>query len=112
MLLVEGPHILRNSFETAPDYATSLRPAPHVYPTVLRSLQLIAIFINAPLLLCTFAVLPLDEILGVPSVLSAVGRTSAGRWLEVWVTVDAVLILAATVLAGAPWTQPRMERNG
>ncbi|GAA5998495.1 APC family permease [Rhodotorula paludigena] len=87
-------------FETAPDYATSLRPAPHVYPTVLRSLQLIAIFINAPLLLCTFAVLPLDEILGVPSVLSAVGRTSAGRWLEVWVTVDAVLILSATVLAG------------
>ncbi|GAA6057615.1 hypothetical protein JCM3770_004995 [Rhodotorula araucariae] len=87
-------------FETAPDYATSLRPASHIYPTVLRSLQLIAIAINAPLLLCTFAVLPLDEILGVPSVLATLGRTSAGRWLGVWVTVDAVLILAATVLAG------------
>ncbi|BGP01506.1 hypothetical protein NBRC10513v2_005148 [Rhodotorula toruloides] len=87
-------------FETAPDYCSSLRPASHIYPTVLRSLQLIAIVINAPLLLCTFAVLPLDEILGVPSVLGALGRTSAGGWLSVLVTVDAVLILAATVLAG------------
>ncbi|BGP49658.1 hypothetical protein JCM10450v2_005561 [Rhodotorula kratochvilovae] len=92
--------VFQGVFETAPDYATSLRPAPHVYPAVLRSLQLIAIVINAPLLLCTFAVLPLNEILGVPSVLAALGRTSAGKWLDVWVTVDAVLILAATVLAG------------
>ncbi|GAA5902217.1 hypothetical protein JCM8208_002507 [Rhodotorula glutinis] len=87
-------------FETAPDYATSLRPSPHIYPAVLRSLQYIAIAINAPLLLCTFAVLPLDQILGAPSVLAAVGKKSAGRWLELWVTVDAVLILSATILAG------------
>lgn len=91
---------IRCSFETAPDYCSSLRPASHVYPTVLRSLQYIAVVINAPLLLCTFAVLPLDEILGVPSVLGALGRTSAGGWLSILVTVDAVLILAATVLAG------------
>ncbi|TKA55927.1 hypothetical protein B0A53_01626 [Rhodotorula sp. CCFEE 5036] len=77
-------------FETAPDYASALRPAPHVYPAVLRSLQWIAIAINAPLLLCTFAVLPLERILSVSSVLSELGRTSAGKWLGIWVTVDAV----------------------
>ncbi|GAA5879607.1 hypothetical protein JCM3774_004283 [Rhodotorula dairenensis] len=87
-------------FETTPDYASALRPAPHVYPTVLRSLQYIAIAINAPLLLCAFAVLPLDRILSVSSVLSDLGRTSAGKWLEMWVTVDAVIILLATVLSG------------
>ncbi|BGP60629.1 hypothetical protein NBRC10512_007753 [Rhodotorula toruloides] len=102
-------------FETAPDYCSSLRPASHVYPTVLRSLQYIAVVINAPLLLCTFAVLPLDEILGVPSVLGALGRTSAGGWLSILVTVDAVLILAATVLAGlvsATALLHRLSRDG
>ncbi|GAA5832315.1 hypothetical protein JCM11251_006406 [Rhodosporidiobolus azoricus] len=87
-------------FETAPDYIASLRPDPKVYPTVLGSLQLIAVCINAPLLLCAFAVLPMEEILGNESVLSTLGRRSAGRWLGLFVTVDAVLILCATVLAG------------
>jgi hypothetical protein len=87
-------------FETAPDYASALRPSPHVYPAVLRSLQWIAIAINAPLLLCTFAVLPLERILSVSSVLSELGRTSAGKWLGIWVTVDAVVILLATILSG------------
>ncbi|GAA5987220.1 hypothetical protein JCM11641_006064 [Rhodosporidiobolus odoratus] len=87
-------------FETAPDYITSLRPQPNIYPTVLRSLQIIAVCINAPLLLAVFAVLPVEGILGNVSVLSEVGRVSAGRWLGVLMTVDAVLILSATVLAG------------
>lgn len=67
---------------------------------MLRSLQYIAIAINAPLLLCTFAVLPLERILSVSSVLSELGRTSAGKWLGIWVTVDAVVILLATILSG------------
>ncbi|BGP17752.1 hypothetical protein JCM10213v2_005794 [Rhodosporidiobolus nylandii] len=87
-------------FETAPDYITSLRPAPGVYPTVLRSLQIIAVCINAPLLLVVFAVLPMKEITGNDSVLAALGRRAAGGWLGTLVTVDAVLILSATVLAG------------
>lgn len=93
-------HFPLTSFETAPDYASALRPSPHVYPAVLRSLQYIAIAINAPLLLCTFAVLPLERILSVSSVLSELGRTSAGKWLGIWVTVDAVVILLATILSG------------
>lgn len=95
-------HLPSTSFETAPDYASALRPSPHVYPAVLRSLQYIAIAINAPLLLCTFAVLPLERILSVSSVLSELGRTSAGKWLGIWVTVDAVVILLATILSGQP----------
>ncbi|GAA6016219.1 hypothetical protein JCM10207_000435 [Rhodosporidiobolus poonsookiae] len=87
-------------FETAPDYYTALRPDPKVYPTVLRSLQIIAVCINAPLLLAVFAVLPMNVITGNASVLSTLGQTSAGKWLGVLVTVDAVLILCATVLAG------------
>lgn len=87
-------------FETAPDYASALRPSPRIYPVVLRSLQAIAIVINAPLLLCTFAVLPLDRIMSVSSVLSDLGRSSGGTWLATWVTVDAVVILLATILSG------------
>lgn len=67
---------------------------------MLWSLQYIAIAINAPLLLCTFAVLPLERIMSVSSVLSELGRTSAGKWLGIWVTVDAVVILLATILSG------------
>ncbi|GAA5889213.1 hypothetical protein JCM5296_005836 [Sporobolomyces johnsonii] len=87
-------------YETAPDYIAALRPQPHIYPAVLRSLQIIALLINAPLLLCTFAVLPSDTILSTTSVLSTLGNVSAGKWLGTLVTVDAVLILCATILAG------------
>ncbi|GAA6032072.1 hypothetical protein JCM8097_007054 [Rhodosporidiobolus ruineniae] len=87
-------------WETAPDYVSSLRPDRRTYPRVLRSLQVIAVCINAPLLLVVFAVLPMEDILGNASVLSALGKRSAHKWLGLLVTVDAVLILCATILAG------------
>jgi amino acid transporter len=87
--------------ESTPDYVSSLRPDPKVYPTALRSLQIIAVAINAPLLLVVFAVLPMEEVLGNASVLSTLGTRAAGKWLAVLVTVDAVLILCATILAGS-----------
>ncbi|SCZ95050.1 BZ3500_MvSof-1268-A1-R1_Chr11-3g03569 [Microbotryum saponariae] len=85
-------------FETAPDYISSVRKG--CYPTVLTSLQVIAVWINAPLMLVTLAVLPLDDILGVDSVLKSVASRACGRWLSLWISVDAVLILGATVLSG------------
>ncbi|SCV73558.1 BQ2448_7484 [Microbotryum intermedium] len=85
-------------FETAPDYISSVRKG--CYPTVLTSLQVIAVWINAPLMLITLAVLPLDDILGVDSVLKSVASQACGRWLSLWISVDAVLILGATVLSG------------
>lgn len=85
-------------FETAPDYMSSVRPG--VYPTVLRSLQGFAIVLNAPVMLITLAVLPMEEVLGDASVLSSVARVSAGAWLRLWVSIDAILILCATILTG------------
>ncbi|SGZ01980.1 BQ5605_C033g11178 [Microbotryum silenes-dioicae] len=85
-------------FETAPDYISSVRKG--CYPTVLTSLQVIAVWINAPLMLITLAVLPFDDILGVDSVLKSVATRASGRWLSLWISIDAVLILGATVLSG------------
>lgn len=51
-------------------------------------------------MLVTFAVLPMRDVLGNPSVLSSVAQQAAGGWLRIWVSVDAVLILSATILTG------------
>jgi hypothetical protein len=51
-------------------------------------------------MLVTFAVLPMSQVMGNPSVLSSVANQAAGGWLRIWVSVDAVLILSATILTG------------
>ncbi|KAK4054986.1 hypothetical protein OIO90_003327 [Microbotryomycetes sp. JL221] len=84
--------------ESAPDYRASVREG--AYPIVVRSLQWIAIVINAPLMLVTFGVLPLSDILDNQSVVSTVANVSAGSWLRVWTAIDSVLILSATILTG------------
>lgn len=88
-------------FETTPDYISILRPEPHVYPRVLLDLQLIAISINAPLLLVIFAVLPIDAIRdNSASILNAVALKTAGQGLALAVTVDAALILSGGIYTG------------
>ncbi|KAM0791716.1 hypothetical protein ACM66B_003985 [Microbotryomycetes sp. NB124-2] len=84
--------------ESAPDYRSSVREG--AYPTVLKSLQWIAISINAPLMLVTFGVLPMSQILGNQSVVRTVADVSAGKWLRIWTSIDSVIILGSTVLTG------------
>lgn len=51
-------------------------------------------------MLVTFANLPSSGILGNDSVLNSLAETAGGKWLRIWVSVDAVGILSAGVLTG------------
>ncbi|KAM0747576.1 hypothetical protein T439DRAFT_305359 [Meredithblackwellia eburnea MCA 4105] len=85
-------------FETTPDYASQIRSG--LYPSILRNLQLIALSVNAPIMLLTYALLPSREIVDNASVLNSVAERAAGVPLRVLMTVDAGLILCAGIFTG------------
>ena len=83
-----------------PDYISSLKSDPSIYPRLLRNLQYIAIAVNAPLLLVVFAVLPINSITSsTNSILNLLASTSS-KSLAILITIDAVLILSAGVMTG------------
>ncbi|KAK4050620.1 hypothetical protein OIV83_003346 [Microbotryomycetes sp. JL201] len=84
--------------ESAPDSRSAIQDA--AYPVVIRNLSWLAIMINAPLMLVTFAVLPMDQILNNQSVVRSVAQYAAGDWLRIWTSIDSVLILCSTILTG------------
>jgi hypothetical protein len=51
-------------------------------------------------MLLVFANLPADTVVGGSNVLSALAESAAGRWLRIWVVVDAAIVLSAGVLTG------------
>lgn len=73
---------------------------PKTYASVLRNLIIIAASLGGTLCLLCFAVLPYSDVTG-GNVLSLLGETIAvGRWLRIWVVIDAVCVLMGGVLAG------------
>ncbi|TDL27804.1 hypothetical protein BD410DRAFT_893978 [Rickenella mellea] len=85
-------------FECCPDYASTVKRGK--YPNVLRNIHWPAILLNAPLMLLILAVLPMPTINGGANVLSLLAEKAGGRWLRIWVVVDAVVVLSAGVLTG------------
>ncbi|KAI6165303.1 amino acid permease-domain-containing protein [Pisolithus thermaeus] len=84
-------------FECAPAYAAKMRPGS--YPSVLRNLHWSALVFNTTISLLVLALIPLDaESQG--NVLSVLADKVAGRWLRIWVAIDAVVVLCAGVLTG------------
>lgn len=85
---------------------------------MLRNLHYPAIFLNFLAMLFLLALVPLDTILGGANVLSVLanvvrihrydyfgpltlfGFQVAGKWLRIWVVVDAVVVLCGGVLTG------------
>ncbi|KAF8843445.1 hypothetical protein BDN67DRAFT_945384 [Paxillus ammoniavirescens] len=84
-------------FECAPAYTAKMRPG--TYPSVLRNLHIPAIVLNPTMMLFVLALLPL-EVQAEENVLSLLAQKAAGRWLRIWVAVDAVIVLCAGVLTG------------
>ncbi|KIJ64677.1 hypothetical protein HYDPIDRAFT_111242 [Hydnomerulius pinastri MD-312] len=84
-------------FECAPAYAAKMRPGS--YPSVLRNLHIPAIVLNSTMMLFVLALLPFD-VQTEENVLSLLAQKAAGRWLRIWVAVDAVIVLCAGVLTG------------
>ncbi|EGO26780.1 hypothetical protein SERLADRAFT_447894 [Serpula lacrymans var. lacrymans S7.9] len=85
-------------FECAPAYIAKIRPGR--YPYVLRNLHISSIILNAGTMLLVLALVPLDVILNGTNVLSILAQTVLGRWLRIWVVVDAVVVLCGGVLTG------------
>ncbi|KAI6015111.1 amino acid permease-domain-containing protein [Pisolithus orientalis] len=84
-------------FECAPAYAAKMRQGS--YPSVLRTLHLSALVFNTTISILVLALVPLGaESQG--NVLSVLADKVAGRWLRIWVAVDAVVVLCAGVLTG------------
>ncbi|PPQ71248.1 hypothetical protein CVT26_010990 [Gymnopilus dilepis] len=85
-------------FECTPSYVSKIKPGK--FPLVLRNLHIPAIILNTLVMLLALALVPLDTILGGANVLSVLAAVSAGRWLRVWIVVDAVIVLCGGVLTG------------
>ncbi|KAA1477796.1 hypothetical protein DENSPDRAFT_787193 [Dentipellis sp. KUC8613] len=85
-------------FECTPSYIQNMRPA--TYSAVLRNLIIIAAVLNGTLCLLVYALIPSQTILSGANVLSVLAEYAAGRWLRVWVVVDAVGVLLGGVLTG------------
>lgn len=85
-------------FECAPSYTSCIKPGK--YPLVLRNLHLPAIFLNTVFMILVLAIIPMDVVKGGANVLSVLAQLSAGRWLRIWVVIDAVIVLCGGVLTG------------
>lgn len=71
------------------------------FKTTINTCLYTVLSLNAPLMLCVYAILPSDTILNGGNVLSHLAEAVAGRWLRIIVVVDCVLVLGGGgVLAG------------
>ncbi|PBK76124.1 AAAP amino acid permease [Armillaria solidipes] len=85
-------------FECMPAYIARIKPgAP---PLVFRNLHYPAIVLNTLIMVLVLAIVPMEAILQADNVLSVLAQTSAGRWLRVWIVVDAIIVLCGGVLTG------------
>jgi amino acid transporter len=70
-----------------------------VFPKTLRNMWIAVAIFNPLISLLAMGSLPLDQIgQNKEDLLAQMGLLSAGRWLQVWVSVDAVLVLSGAVL--------------
>ncbi|KAF8606430.1 hypothetical protein BDV93DRAFT_594682 [Ceratobasidium sp. AG-I] len=85
-------------FECTPSYIRDIKPG--AYGPTLRNLLVMALFLNAPLMLLVYALLPSETILGGANVLSVLAEVSVGRPMRILVVADCVLVLCGGVFAG------------
>ncbi|KIY66346.1 hypothetical protein CYLTODRAFT_423498 [Cylindrobasidium torrendii FP15055 ss-10] len=85
-------------FECTPAYIARIKPGR--LPAVLRNLHIPAIILNSLIMVLVMSAVPLQEVLVAPNVLSLLAERTAGRWLRVWLVVDAIIVLCGGVLTG------------
>ncbi|KAL5478554.1 hypothetical protein ACEPAI_2738 [Sanghuangporus weigelae] len=85
-------------FECSPDYVAVVRPG--AFPKVLRNIHYPTVMLYALLMLVVLANIPLDVVENAPNVLSVLAERVGGRWMRIWVVVDASIVLSAGVLTG------------
>ncbi|KAG8746440.1 hypothetical protein FRC11_012703, partial [Ceratobasidium sp. 423] len=85
-------------FECTPAYIQNIKPKS--YGPTLRNLLVMALFLNAPLMLFVYAVLPNETILSGANVLSVLAEVSVGRPMRTVIVVDCLLVLSGGIFAG------------
>lgn len=85
-------------FECTPSYIQNIKPQS--YGPTLRNLLVMALFLNAPLMLFVYALLPSETILGGANVLSVLAEVAVGRSMRTVVVIDCLLVLCGGVFAG------------
>ncbi|CAE6422935.1 unnamed protein product [Rhizoctonia solani] len=85
-------------FECTPAYIQNIKP--NSYGPTLRNLLVMALFLNAPLMLFVYALLPHETILSGANVLSVLAEVAIGRPMRIVIVVDCILILSGGVFAG------------
>ncbi|TCD62055.1 hypothetical protein EIP91_007531 [Steccherinum ochraceum] len=85
-------------FECIPSYVSHFKPG--IFPLVLRNLHYPAIVFNVLSILFLLSLVPFETLLAGNNVLSILAQVAAGRWLRIWIVVDAVVVLCGGVLTG------------
>eukprot|EP00698_Gefionella_okellyi_P014844 TRINITY_DN4134_c0_g3_i1.p1 TRINITY_DN4134_c0_g3~~TRINITY_DN4134_c0_g3_i1.p1 ORF type:complete len:687 (-),score=130.05 TRINITY_DN4134_c0_g3_i1:2978-5038(-) len=83
-------------FETSANFIEE--QAPGVFPLTLRNMWVIVLFLNPLMSLLAIATVPLKNIGGNSALLATMANDRP--WLELWVSIDGVLVLSGAVLTG------------
>jgi len=85
-------------FECIPSYVSNFKPG--IFPFVLRNLHYPAILLNVLSMIFLLALVPFETILQGNNVLSVLAEVAAGKWMRIWLVVDAMIVLCGGVLTG------------
>uniref|UniRef100_K3XAH6 Amino acid permease/ SLC12A domain-containing protein n=1 Tax=Globisporangium ultimum (strain ATCC 200006 / CBS 805.95 / DAOM BR144) TaxID=431595 RepID=K3XAH6_GLOUD len=84
-------------FESSAQFVEQQQPG--VFRKTLRNMWAFVTLFNTVLSFMALGVLPLSEIITKKdTVLAEMGRVAGGRWLELWVVIDAAIVLSGAVL--------------
>ena len=86
-----------SGFESSANFIEEQKPG--VFPKTLRNMWVAVAIFNPLISLLSLGLLPLADIQKVPpDLLAQMGTRSLGRFLGLWVSIDAVLVLSGAVL--------------
>jgi hypothetical protein len=93
-----GPALLGvTGFESSTQFIE--QQAPGIFPKTLRNMWFCSSLYNMAFACLSLAVVPLEEIYQQKNILlSFMGRRTGGKWLEIFVSIDAFIVLSGAVL--------------
>lgn len=84
-------------YETSANYIEEQKPG--VFPKTLKNMFIVSLLFNPLLSFLAVSIVPLSSVKAHEEItLSKVAEISAGRWLEIWVSIDAFLVLSGSVI--------------
>ncbi len=99
-----------SGFESSANFVEEQKPG--VFPKTLRNMWIVVSIFNPLMAFLAITLLPIPEIKTEyqTTLLSQMGRMSAGEWLAFWVSLDAFLVLSGAVLTSFVGVTGLLER--